>query len=114
MKVKQLLLIIAVVTALLAAYFTFRPTLRYGTYTDRIDRKVCETADPTAGRTEYNLSLVVHYAFTKPLGNTLENPGPCPYNNYYARTVALELWLIALLVGYRAWKYPGPLRTPRE
>ena len=84
---------------LLAAilYLFVSPPMRYGTYDD--DR---QCGDPSG--TRHILTLTGYLLFTEPIGNTTSlRLGSCPYDQYYAKTYAIELWL--LLVAVVAYNY---------
>ncbi len=84
----KILFSLAAILSIVALAFALLPATRYGTHGD----------DKTCGQfstTEYHYSLAGYLLFSKPLDSTILTVGTCPYTDYYAKTYAIELWIVA-------------------
>jgi len=103
---KKLALAVAVICVLAIATLTLAPAFRFGSFGDGEDRTAdCQTALSNQNApTRYNTSLIGYYLTTKPIKGTAQNWGTCPYSNYKAKTLAVELWILGVASGLFAFK----------
>ena len=91
MKKPHTLKIIAGVLAIVALLLALLPAMHYGTNGDHLR---CNQQSTTL----YYKSVAEYLFLTQPLSESSEKNlriGTCPYQNHYARTYAIELWVLA-------------------
>lgn len=82
---------------ILGAWLTFFSVDRYGTHGD----------SATCGENKSHkvfYSATSYFPTTQSKEQSILRVGTCPYDNYTARTVALDVWVPALLLGFVAYR----------
>ncbi|CAN5626754.1 hypothetical protein BH23PAT2_BH23PAT2_02650 [soil metagenome] len=92
------LLLLGTLLLLVALFFIATPPVRYGTYGDNFQ---CGEVNGI----EYHSTLTAHYLSSGPLPTVgdakeriINTIGVCPYDNYFAKTWAGEIWLLSALL----------------
>ena len=93
MKAYHFLFPLAVICIVASFVLAFGSPLRTGFQGDDIG---CEEGSPQ----KTHLMLASYLLFEEPIGEEELNIGTCPYQHYYAKTYALELWVLA---GVSVW-----------
>lgn len=89
-------LVISITAAVMAVILAVLP-LRYSSFDDGI---VCGQESSQ----QYHVTVAGYLLRSRPIGDQPLNIGTCPYEHYYARTYAVELWLLAAGMGYMAYR----------
>lgn len=92
-----LLILLSSVVIILASWLTFFSSDRYGTHGD--------SASCGKNRSEETFVTATAYLFMTQTDETKNvTIGTCPYENFTARTLALELWIPAFIFGFMSYK----------
>lgn len=92
-----LLILLASILLILGVWLTFFSVDRYGTHGDSA---TCE--ENKSHKIFY--SATSYFLTTQSKQQSSLRVGACPYDNYTARTVALDVWVPALFLGFVAWR----------
>lgn len=92
-----LVILLTSILLILGVWLTFFSVDRYGTHED----------SATCGENKSHkvfYSATSYFLTTQSKQQSSLRVGTCPYDNYTARTVALDVWMSALLLGFVAYR----------
>ena len=98
------LVLLTLIFLAFASWLTFFDHHRYGTHGDDI-------ACGGRGDTVTSYTATSYYLFSQPSTGDEVKVGTCPYDKFHARTYAVELWIVVILVGFASYKSFESIQT---
>lgn len=92
-----ILVLITIIFITFASWLTFLDHHRYGIHGDGFE---CGRVKDTI----ISYTVTSYYLFSQSYNENEIKFGTCPYDKFHARTYALELWVLAALLGYASYK----------